>query len=106
MINIYKELLEYIHSRYCPRRPDNPTRQRKISLEENIALDSGVKRLPCELERRFFDILYIIVKDWWYVSDGNQWIDILRQIGAFEPESELMRDNVLRDGYEFFRLAG
>ena len=62
--------------------------------------------MPCELERRFFDVLYIIVKDWWYVPDGEYWVEILRQIGAFEPKSELMRDTALRDCYEFFKTAG
>jgi len=72
------------------------------SIKENEAIENGVKRLPCELERRFFDILYIIVKDWWYVPDSSQWIEIIKQIGGFEPDSELMKDTVLKDCFEFF----
>jgi len=37
-------------------------------------MQNGVKRLPSELERRFFDIFYLIVKDWWIVPDGDTWI--------------------------------
>ena len=102
MIQIYCQLLEYIHSRYQPQRPDNPSLRRITSIKENEAIEVGVKRMPCELERRFFDVLYIIVKDWWYVPDGGQWVEILRQIGAFEPDSELIRDTALKDCYEFF----
>jgi hypothetical protein len=40
------------------------------SIQENEAIEQGIKRLPNELERRFFDILYLIVKDWWYVPDN------------------------------------
>ena len=72
------------------------------SIKENEAIENCVKRLPCELERRFFDILYIIVKDWWYVPDTSQWIEIIKQIGGFEPDSELMKDTALKDCFEFF----
>ena len=68
---MYSELQEYIHSRYMPKRPDNPERKRITSIKENEAIEKGVKRLPCELERRFFDVFYIIVKDWWYVPNST-----------------------------------
>jgi hypothetical protein len=34
-------------------------------------LDEGVKRLPSELERRFMDVFYLIVQDWWVVPDAS-----------------------------------
>lgn len=40
------------------------------------------------------------------MPESGRWIEILKQIGAFEPDSELMRDTALRDCYEFFKTAG
>lgn len=72
MHGVYWELLEYIHTRYAPFRQDDPSkRQLVISAEQFQCMEEGVKRLPSELERRFFDILYLIVADWWRVPDAE-----------------------------------
>jgi hypothetical protein len=65
-------------------------------------IDQGHKRLPNELERRFFDVFYLIVTDWWFLPAKDQWIDILNKIGTFAPENELLLDTSLRDCYKFF----
>ena len=70
-----------------------------ISQAEFDLRDQGIRRLPTELERRFFDVFYLIVMDWWQVEEPIQWLEILRVIGCFEPVNELVRDNTLRDTY-------
>ena len=72
MHEVYWELLEFIHTRYSPFRADDPSKKKLIiTPEEFKCMDLGIKRLPTELERRFFDILYLIVADWWRVPDAN-----------------------------------
>ena len=78
MYDIYWELLEYIHTRYNPMRQDDPSRKQDLNEAEFEAIVvNGMRRLPSELERRFFDILYLIAQDWWLVPDEKQWIDIM-----------------------------
>ena len=48
------------------------------------------------------DIFYLICIDWWVIPEPTQWIEIMAQIGAFQPDGELCRDTPLRDTHEFF----
>ena len=106
MFDVYQELLEYIHTRFSPLRPDNPALAKSsMTTAELDAQHLGVKRVPSELERRFFDILYLIVADWWLVPSPEQWVEIMAQIGCFHPESELNQDTPLRDTLNFFTKA-
>jgi hypothetical protein len=38
---------------------------------EKIFLDSGFRRLPNELERRFMDVLYVISTNGWDCPDSD-----------------------------------
>lgn len=100
MFDVYWDLCEYVHTRYQPERLDNPSlRQEIISMAEFDLREQGVRRLPTELERRFLDVFYLIVMDWWKVEERMQWLEILKIVGCFLPKSELIQDNVLRDSY-------
>jgi hypothetical protein len=102
----YNELLEYIHTRYKPDRPDNPNRKHELDTYELLALDNGCSRLPTELERRFMDILYLIVSDKMQVPVGGQWMKILDFLNAFDiQDSELILDNEVSDTYVFFSIV-
>ena len=61
--------------------------------------------MPSELERRFFDIMFLLVQDSWDVPSEQEWLEILYQIGAFDSQSELLSDNCLGDTHEFFNEA-
>ena len=67
----YHELLEYIHTRYQPERPDCKERAIIISpYDKKIIDENDLKRVPVELERRFMEILYFILEDGWYLPRG------------------------------------
>ena len=64
----YHELLEYIHSRYDPLRKDAPERAAEINpFDQKVISDHKMLRLPVELERRFLEILYMIIVDSWEI---------------------------------------
>ena len=103
---VYMELCEFIHTRFHPQRPDNPQLRKSIITTEEIeAQKMGIKRVPSELERRFFDIVFLIVQDHWEVPGADEWLKIVEQIGAFAENSELVNDNCLGDTHEFFKEA-
>lgn len=86
--NHYTELLEYIHTRYDPKREDAPERAIEVSaLDQKIVSELRLLRLPVELERRFLEILFVIISDSWELPIGGQWIELLDFLKAFEPES-------------------
>ena len=63
-------------------------------------------RLPVELERRFFEILLVILEDSWELPVGHQWIELLEFLRAFNWDSQLMfQDNELSDCFQFFNRA-
>jgi len=71
-----------------------------------IAGEGKLIRVPCELERKFLDILHLILTDKWEIPSGSQWISILNYLNAFEQSSQMRRlDNVFRDCYRFFLKA-
>mgnify|MGYP006923013835 FL=1 len=62
--------------------------------------------MPVEIERRFLEILYVIIVDSWELPAGKQWIEILSFLHAFEVESQLYeQDNPLKDCFKFFHKA-
>ena len=62
--------------------------------------------MPCELERKFLDILHFILVDEWEIPEGAQWISIMKYLGAFEPNSQMnANDNYLQDCRNFFILV-
>ena len=84
----YHELLEFIHTRYDPKRKDNEERTIKINaIDQKIINDNKMLRLPVELERRFLEILYVILVDTWELPVGQQWIELLHFLNAFTAES-------------------
>ena len=63
-------------------------------------------RLPVELERRFLEILYVIIVDSWEIPVSHQWIELLNFLNAFTAESQLYElDNPLKDCFKFFHKA-
>ena len=102
--HIYTEMLEYVHTRFNPERKDNPVRAEMISAEDKmIIFENQLLRTPVELERRFLEILYIIILDSWNLPKSEQWLEILDFLGAFSPGSQLLsQDNELKDCYRFF----
>ena len=100
----YMELLEYIHTRYRPTRPDNPGRAVELSPHDANA-SHGIKRLPIEMERRFLDIVLVIIKDKWEVPEAEHWIQILDFIELFKSNSPLFAENPLNDCHRFFHLC-
>ena len=84
----YNELLEFIHTRYDPKRKDNEERAIEINaIDQKIINDNKMLRLPMELERRFLEILYVILVDTWELPVGQQWIELLHFLNAFTHES-------------------
>lgn len=84
----YHEILEYIHTRYEPTRKDKPERAIEINpFDQKIINEHKMLRLPVELERRFIEILYIIIVDSWELPLGSQWIDLLNFLNAFSQDS-------------------
>ena len=72
----------------------------KIIREEKIL------RLPVELERRFLEIVYVIIIDSWELPVGYQWIELLNFLRAFTADSQLYdEDNSLKDCFKFFTKA-
>lgn len=68
----YLELLEYIHTRYNHAREDQPERARELSpLEKKYITEHKLLRLPGELERRFMEIVYVIIEDSWELPVGS-----------------------------------
>ena len=64
--HFYNELLEFVHCRYNPQRSDNPSKAVKVSpLEQKLISDNRILRLPVELERRFLEVLFVIIEDSW-----------------------------------------
>ena len=62
--------------------------------------------MPCELERRFMDILHVILSDAWELPTSQQWIEILVYLNAFDYSSQMCgQDNVLKDCFRFFLEA-
>ena len=45
--------------------------------------------MPCELERRFMDILHVILSDAWELPTSQQWIEILVYLNAFDYSSQM-----------------
>ena len=65
------ELLEYMHSRYDPDRKDNPSKAIEVSaIDTKLMSDNNILRLPVELERRFLEILFVIIEDSWELPQG------------------------------------
>lgn len=82
------ELLEYIHTRYDPKRLDNPERATEVNaLDYKIIKEHKLIRTPVELERRFLEILFVIISDSWEIPEGHQWIELLEFLKAFTVES-------------------
>ena len=103
----YQELLEYIHTRYQPERPDCKERSIEVdAFDKKLIRENNLTRVPVELERRFMEILYLILADGWHLPEGKQWIEVLEFLEAFSLHSQLMsQDNALKDCYHFFLLA-
>ena len=84
----YIELLEYVHSRYDPKRRDNPIKAVEVNaIDAKLISEHKVLRLPVELERRFFEILYVIIEDNWELPSGKQWVELLEYLNAFNADS-------------------
>lgn len=82
--HLYNELLEFIHSRYDPERKDNPSRRVEMNaVDAKIISENNILRLPVELERRFLEILYVIIEDNWELPVSFQWIELLQFLRAF-----------------------
>ena len=74
----YQDLLDYVHSRYDPKRKDNPSKAVEVNaMDAKMISEHKVLRLPVELERRFFEILHIMIEDNWQLPIGFQWIELL-----------------------------
>lgn len=59
--------------------------------------------MPCELERKFLDIVHLILVDSWEIPTSNQWISILQYLDAFSKDSQMCGcDNFLKDCFQFF----
>ena len=101
----YHELLEFIHTRYQPERPDAKERAVTVSaLDKKIIGEHELKRVPVDLERRFMEILHVILEDGWQLPRGYQWIEVLEFLQAFTQQSQLFaQDNALKDCCTFFR---
>ena len=101
----YHELLEYIHTRYQPERPDARERANPVSAtDKKIITENDLKRVPVELERRFMEILYVILEDGWQLPRGYQWVEVLEYLQAFHQHSQLfLQDNALKDCFNFFQ---
>ena len=101
----YHEMLEYIHTRYQPDRPDARERAVEVSaLDKKVINENELKRVPVELERRFMEILFVILEDGWQLPRGYQWIEVLEYLQAFSQHSQLLtQDNALKDCYTFFK---
>ena len=82
------ELLEFIHTRYDPKRQDNLDRATEVNaLDYKIIKENKLIRTPVELERRFLEIVYVIISDSWEIPEGYQWIELLEFLNAFTVES-------------------
>ena len=103
----YNELLEFIHTRYDPDRLDNPSRSVQAKTNKaKVAPENASLRLPVELERRFLEILLVIIDDSWELPHGCQWIELLAHLKAFEWSSQMMtQDNEFSDCFRFFHKA-
>ena len=67
----YQELLEYIHTRYHPERLDCIERAVEVQpFDKKIIREQNLTRVPVELERRFMEILYLILEDGWHLPEG------------------------------------
>ena len=65
------DLLEYVHSRYDPERKDNLSKAIEVNaLDTKLMSDNHILRLPVELERRFLEILFVIIEDSWELPIG------------------------------------
>ena len=100
----YHELLEFIHTRYRPERPDAKERATSVSAQEKKVIgEHELKRVPVDLERRFMEILFVLLEDGWQLPRGYQWIEVLEFLQAFNPQSQLFgQDNALKDCWHFF----
>lgn len=100
---VYVELLEFVNSRYNADRKDCPARSVKLTkFEKQQIVKLGLKRMPVELERRFMDILMLLLKDDWTIPEKAEWMDVLEFLDAFDVESPIFVDSPLRDCYHFF----
>ena len=64
-------MLEYIHTRYDPDRKDAPEKAIKLSaVEFKVIKENNLLRLPVELERRFLEIVGMIIEDSWELPSG------------------------------------
>ena len=69
-------------------------------------MEGKVLRVPCELERKFLDILHLILLDAWDIPSPAQWISIMEFLNAFDYSSQMCgQDNILKDCYMFFFKA-
>ena len=93
-----------MHSRYDPKRLDNPSKAVEVNaLDAKLISEFQILRLPVELERRFFEILYVIIEDNWELPTGTQWVELLEYLNAFNWDSQLIgKDNELQDCFKFF----
>ena len=67
----YNDMLEYIHTRYDPDRKDAPEKAIKLSaVEFKVIKENNLLRLPVELERRFLEIVGMIIEDSWELPSG------------------------------------
>lgn len=57
-----------------------------------------------ELERKFLEVMQMMIVDNWNLPKSHQWIDLLNFIDAFSQDSQLYdNDNALKDCFRFFR---
>ena len=68
---VYQELLEFIHTRYSPDRADCKERSIVVqAYDKKLIRENNLTRVPVELERRFMEILYLILEDGWNLPEG------------------------------------
>ena len=74
----YLQLLKWIKERYLDERhsvleeaPD------LFNLPVTIIKDEKISRVPCELERKFLDIVHLLLVDAWELPTSKQWITIM-----------------------------
>ena len=68
---IYKEMLEYLHTRYDPRRTDAPERAVKPTpFDQRLMTEYNILRIPVELEYRFLEMLKLLIVDSWELPLG------------------------------------
>ena len=57
------------------------------AFDKKLIRENNLTRVPVELERRFMEILYLILADGWHLPEGKQWIEVLEFLEAFSLHS-------------------